>query len=189
MALLRARTYVLARDLRPSRVASGAARPARPRRFMRAIAVPVAQHRIEAEIAALPPERWLASQGEHAVGLAHAHEIPMLLDEIGRLREITFRAAGEGTGRVRDLDAFDRSYRHLFVWHRGDRAIAGAYRLGLTDEILAAQGPDGLYTHTLFRYDRRLLDRLSPAIELGRSFVRAADSQIALIRSPWSLTA
>jgi hypothetical protein len=89
------------------------------------------------------------------------------------LRELTFRAAGEGTGRTRDLDAFDRAYRHLFVWHRGDRRLVGAYRLGFTDEILAAHGPDGLYTHTLFRYDRRLLDRISPAIELGRSFVRA----------------
>ena len=172
-ALLRARTYVLARDAGAARGSRPAARPVGRRRFMRAIARPVAQHRMEAEVAAIPAAQWLATQGEYAVGLAHAAEIPMLLDEIGRLREITFRAAGEGTGRVRDLDAFDRAYRHLFVWHRGDRAVVGAYRLGLTDEILSDHGPDGLYTHTLFRYDRRLLDRLSPAIELGRSFVRA----------------
>jgi putative hemolysin len=170
-ALLRARTYLLARDRRT------AARPApasdRPRRFMRTVSGPVAPHRLEAEVAALPRDRWLAAQGEFQVGLAAAPEIPALLDEIGRLREITFRAAGEGTGRTRDLDAFDHAYRHLFVWHRRDARLVGAYRLGFTDEILAAHGPDGLYTHTLFRYDRRLLDRLSPAIELGRSFVRA----------------
>jgi hypothetical protein len=137
------------------------------------VAAPAAAHRIDAEVAALPASAWLGAQGEYQVGLAHASEIPALLDEMGRLREITFRAAGEGTGRTRDLDAFDQYYRHLFVWHRGARALVGAYRLGLTDEILSERGPDGLYTHTLFRYDRRLLDRLSPAIELGRSFVRA----------------
>ena len=170
-ALLRARTYVLARDRQapPRPPAAGD----RPRRFKRTIAGPVAPHRLEAEVADLPADRWLATQGDFQVGLAASPEIPALLDEIGRLRELTFRAAGEGTGRTRDLDAFDRAYRHLFVWHRGDRRLVGAYRLGFTDDILAAHGPEGLYTQTLFRYDRRLLDRISPAIELGRSFVRA----------------
>jgi putative hemolysin len=170
-ALLRARTYVLARDRRLGRPA--AVISDRPRRFLRAVAGPVAGHRLAAEIEALPEACWLGAQGEFRVALATAAQIPTLLDEIGRLREITFRAAGEGTGRTRDLDAFDAYYRHLFVWHRGDRTLAGAYRLGLTDEILAERGASGLYTQTLFRYDRRLLDRLSPAIELGRSFVRA----------------
>ena len=174
-ALLRARAYVLARDRTPARRPAPAASAAsdRARRFLRPVAGPLAGHRLAAEVEALPEACWLGAQGEFRVGLASAAQIPALLDEIGRLREITFRAAGEGTGRTRDLDAFDGYYRHLFVWHRGDRALAGAYRLGLTDEILAGQGPSGLYTQTLFRYDRRLLDRLSPAIELGRSFVRA----------------
>jgi putative hemolysin len=171
-ALLRARSFLLARDRRPVRRAAPVASD-RPRRFLRAVASPPAAHRLVAEVDTLPDACWLGAQGEFRVGLARAAQIPALLDEIGRLREITFRAAGEGTGRSRDLDAFDADYRHLFVWHRRDRALAGAYRLGLTDEILAERGPSGLYTQTLFRYDRRLLDRLSPAIELGRSFVRA----------------
>jgi putative hemolysin len=170
-AVLRARTYVLARERQAGGVRARAA--GGTRRFQRAVAAPVANHRIQAEVAALPASCWLATQGEFQVGLVRAAQIPALLDDIGRLREITFRAAGEGTGRTRDLDAFDRDYRHLFVWHRGDGVVAGAYRLGLTDEILAARGPAGLYTQTLFRYDQRLLDRLSPAVELGRSFVRA----------------
>ncbi len=170
-ALLRARTYLLARDRRPAPAASAASN--RARRFPRPVAGPLAGHRLAAEVEALPEACWLGAQGEFRVGLATAAQIPTLLDEIGRLREITFRAAGEGTGRTRDLDAFDGYYRHLFVWHRGDQALAGAYRLGLTDEILAERGASGLYTQTLFRYDQRLLDRLSPAIELGRSFVRA----------------
>ena len=171
IALLRARTYVLGGDRR-SRPRPGLAAD-RPGRFLRAIAAPVADHRLEREVASLAASCWLGGQGAFRVGLATAAEIPLLLDEIGRLREITFRAAGEGTGKTRDLDAFDAHYRHLFVWHTGDRALAGAYRLGLTDEILAGRGPGGLYTQTLFRCDRRLLERLSPAIELGRSFVRA----------------
>jgi putative hemolysin len=170
-ALLRARTYVLAGERSPR--APTAAASARARPFTRTIAAPVADHRLAAEVAALPESCWLGAQGEFRVGLAGAAQIPALLDEIGRLREITFRAAGEGTGRTRDLDPFDRYYRHLFVWHGSDRAVVGAYRLGLTDTILAEHGAAGLYTQTLFRYDRRLLDRLSPAIELGRSFVRA----------------
>jgi putative hemolysin len=172
-ALLRARTYVLARDPRPRGPATPSRPCDRPRRFMRTVAGPVADHRLDAEVAALPESCWLGAQGEFRVGLASAAQIPALLDEIGRLREITFRAAGEGTGRTRDLDAFDAYYRHLFVWHRGDRALAGAYRLGLTDDIRRERGAGGLYTQTLFHYDERLLDRLSPAIELGRSFVRA----------------
>lgn len=169
-ALLRARTYVLAPGSRPRARATSASER---RRFTRTVAASVPDHRLAAEADALPESCWLGGQGEFRVGLAAAGQIPALLDEIGRLRELTFRAAGEGTGRTRDLDAFDAYYRHLFVWHRGDRAIAGAYRLGLTDEIVAEHGGAGLYTQTLFRYDRRLLDRLSPAIELGRSFVPA----------------
>jgi putative hemolysin len=173
IALLRARTYVLAGDRARRPTIGPSLASDRPRRFLRAIATPVADHRLDAEVASLPASCWLGAQGAFRVGLATAAQIPLLLDEIGRLREITFRAAGEGTGRSRDLDAFDVHYRHLFVWHTDDRALAGAYRLGLTDEILAERGPAGLYTQTLFRCDRRLLDRLSPAIELGRSFVRA----------------
>ena len=94
-----------------------------------------------------------------------------MLDEIGRLREIAFRAVGEGTGRARDLDVFDQTYRHLFVWDRQRHEIAGAYRLGATDEILAASGTAGLYTRTLFDYGDALLTQLGPALELGRSFV------------------
>jgi putative hemolysin len=96
-----------------------------------------------------------------------------VLREIGRLREITFRAAGEGTGRALDLDDFDRHYDHLFVWNRARAEIVGAYRVGATDRIVATHGTAGLYTTTLFRYDERMLERLGPALELGRSFVRA----------------
>jgi putative hemolysin len=105
--------------------------------------------------------------------LASAREIPDTLTEIGRLRELTFRDAGEGTGKATDLDEFDATYRHLFIYDDRARRLVGSYRLGLTDELIPARGPAGLYTATLFRYDHRHLAALTPGLELGRSFVRA----------------
>ncbi len=127
---------------------------------------------IAAEVAALPPAACLARAGDLQVFVAGAAQIPVTLGEIGRLRERTFRAVGEGTGHAVDLDDFDRSYLHLFAWDARTRCIVGAYRLGLVDRLVARRGPTALYTRTLFRYDQTLLDRLGPAIELGRSFVR-----------------
>jgi putative hemolysin len=95
------------------------------------------------------------------------------MQEIGRLRELTFRAVGEGSGNCSDIDAFDAYYLHMFVWDAQAHAIVGAYRLGLVEEILSRYGKQGLYTHSLFAYGPKILDMLKPAIELGRSFVRA----------------
>jgi putative hemolysin len=90
-----------------------------------------------------------------------------VLQEIGRLREITFRAAGEGTGKATDLDRFDAAYLHLFVWNRKACEVAGAYRLAPVDNALTP-----LYTETLFGYSREFREKLGSAMELGRSFVR-----------------
>jgi putative hemolysin len=127
---------------------------------------------ISGEVDALPKDCCLLEEGAFQVFCSRAAAIPATLQEIGRLREITYRAAGEGTGHAVDLDEFDERYHHLFVWDRRARCVVGAYRIGETDRIVAEYGIDGLYTRTLFRYDARLLSRLSPALELGRSFVR-----------------
>jgi putative hemolysin len=138
--------------------------------------VPVAPkgevEKISSDIAALGAP--LIESGAYQVYCATASQLPAVLREIGRLREIAFRAVGEGTGRDRDLDRFDLTYRHLFVWDRQRLEIAGAYRLGATDEIVASSGPSGLYTRTLFDYGDALLAQLGPALELGRSFVQPA---------------
>ncbi|MFN7934524.1 MAG: GNAT family N-acyltransferase [Bryobacteraceae bacterium] len=118
---------------------------------------------IATEIAQLPA---LVTTGDLSAYLATAGQIPNALQEIGRLREITFRAAGEGTGKSTDLDSFDPHYLHLFVWNHAKQEIAGAYRLASTTANKA------LYTSTLFRYGPEFLQRLGPALELGRSFVR-----------------
>jgi putative hemolysin len=127
---------------------------------------------ISAEIGALPPTQRLTEGGNMQVFYATAKQIPWVLQEIGRLREIAFRETGEGTGKSIDLDLFDQYYHHLFVWNKTSQEIVGAYRLGLADKIVEQFGIKGLYTRTLFKYKRQLLESLSPAIELGRSFVR-----------------
>jgi putative hemolysin len=94
-----------------------------------------------------------------------------LLQEIGRLRELTFREVGEGTGRSRDLDAYDAYYDHILVWDAQAARIAGAYRVMRGAEALACTGLAGLYTASLFRYADAAVPRLAAGLELGRSFV------------------
>jgi putative hemolysin len=127
---------------------------------------------MQSEIDALSDWSRLLENGRWLVALAHADEVPRTVREIGRLREIAFRACGEGTGRELDLDRYDAHYRHLFVWDRERQALAGAYRLADTESFRAHELPHGLYTHSLFAYGRPFLERLGPALELGRAFVR-----------------
>ena len=169
---LRWRTYLLAR-----RTKSEPSWPVTLRaRFAAKIEEPVAAAEepelLATEIQNLAADRCLAENGELAVYLAAADEIPHGLREIGRLREVTFRAAGEGTGKSLDLDSFDEYYWHVLLWNRKKQELAGAYRAGDTAEILKQRGVRGLYTSTLFRYDEKIFEKLGPALELGRSFVR-----------------
>ena len=127
---------------------------------------------MEREIQDLPPDQILLESGDDFVILAKAQQVPQVMREIGRLREIAFRSVGEGTGKAIDLDQFDSYYEHLFVWKRSQRQIVGAYRLGLTDSILKEYGKKGLYTSTLFDFQDGFFSRIGPALELGRSFVR-----------------
>ena len=136
---------------------------------------PVGQQSVEVyrqEIEKLPPEQKIVKSGPFSVWQAQAYQIPRTLREIGRLREITFRLAGEGTNKPLDLDRFDAHYTHLFSWNEDTGEIVGAYRLGQTDEILATRGKDGLYVNTLFHSQMNFYEKLGPALELGRSFVR-----------------
>jgi putative hemolysin len=124
------------------------------------------------ELSGLTASQLLVDTDSAQVFCARAAEIPNILREIGRLREVTFRAVGEGTGESLDLDAFDDYYRHLFIWNPQKQEIVGAYRLGLSDEILLSHGKRGFYTSSLFRYSSQFLNSITPAIELGRSFIR-----------------
>ncbi|MCI0513524.1 lysophospholipid acyltransferase family protein [candidate division KSB1 bacterium] len=124
------------------------------------------------EIRQLPAQNLLVRSGDYEVWFGKAAQIPAILKEIGRLREITFRAVGEGTGKPIDLDDFDHTYYHLFIWNKEKSEIVGAYRIGASEEILPQFGVAGFYTSTLFHYKPQLLQQMRPALEMGRSFIR-----------------
>ncbi|NLB59828.1 MAG: lysophospholipid acyltransferase family protein [Lentisphaerae bacterium] len=168
---LRTNTYFLQnRRPRRQRLSSRSFPRARPRAATEIIA-PVPSTQLGEDIACLPPENRLLETKEFSVFIASAPQIPAVLREIGRLREITFRDVQEGTGLALDLDRFDDHYLHLFLWNNPAKELAGAYRLGLTNDILRRLGPKGLYTNTLFRFKRGFLAQFENAIELGRSFI------------------
>lgn len=163
---LRFRTYLLRKDKPRFKF-----KPKEGKRKLDTIANSRGKHILASEVAALPDDAILIESGDFTVFQAGAFRIPRILREIGIQRERTFRLVGEGTGRAMDIDEFDDTYRHLVLWNHKEREVAGAYRFGLTDEILAKQGHTGLYTSTLFEYDPRMLADMGPALEMGRSFI------------------
>ncbi|MBV8073252.1 MAG: lysophospholipid acyltransferase family protein [Acidobacteriaceae bacterium] len=162
---LRARTYLLL-----NRTAEGGT-PEFGGKTRARLIPPVASRLMAAEAASLPPERTLAATSDFTVYVASAHEIPNVLREIGRCREMTYREIGEGTGNSFDLDEFDDYYQHIFLWAPKDGRVAGAYRVAATPNVLESRGIKGLYTSTLFHYDPAFFARIGPALELGRSFI------------------
>jgi len=169
---LRWRTYLLARRTKAETPWPMALRSKLAAKIQESVAAAGQPGQLAQEIERLPADRLVAENGDFAVYFANASEIPHLLSEVGRLRELTFRRAGEGTGKSRDLDSFDDYYQHVLLWHKKKKELIGAYRAGNTAEILAQRGIEGLYTSTLFRYNERVFEKLGPALELGRSFVR-----------------
>ncbi len=136
------------------------------------IAEAVDRSLLEKEIADLKSDQLLSQQAEFDVYCAKQAQIPQMMREIGRLRELSFRLAGEGTMRSIDVDSFDGYYEHLILWNRDKKEVAGAYRIGRTDDILRRFGARGLYLNTLFELKAEFFRRIGPALELGRSFVR-----------------
>ena len=119
----------------------------------------------------LARDRSLAARESLEVFWFHGREAPALMRALGRRREEAFRAAGEGTGRDEDLDAFDPSYAQILLWDHAHGRIAGAYRAARVDHRLDSDGAKGLYSASLFRLDSALLADLRDALELGRSFI------------------
>src|SRR5580700_757020 len=129
---LRWRTYLLARRSRPEKSWPVSVRSKLSEKVQEPIASAEPAEVLAAEMSRLAEDRCLAESGDLAVYLAKANETPRILQELGRLREVTFRLAGEGTGKRRDLDRFDRYYWHVLLWHKTKRELAGAYRAGNT---------------------------------------------------------
>lgn len=99
------------------------------------------------------------------------NSIPKIMREIGRLREVTFREIGEGTNNEIDVDRFDKHYRHLILWDSEENKIAGAYRMGLGQEIYKNYGIKGFYINELFNFEPEIQPFLRKCIEMGRAFV------------------
>ncbi len=95
-----------------------------------------------------------------------------VLREIGRLREIAFRAVGEGSGERRDIDSYDGHYQQLVLWDDQDLEVVGAYRLAPAKTVIDTQGLAGLYSASLFTYHPSVIPMLEQGLELGRSFVQ-----------------
>lgn len=123
------------------------------------------------ELDSIAAERMLIRVGDMCLFCAPTSDIPLTMREIARLREVTFRAVGEGTSLEMDSDEYDDLYEHLFIWDAGKQAIAGAYRIGFGDVLLDNRGFEGFYTYTLFEFSRHLNEVLRQSMELGRSFV------------------
>ncbi|MCI0353158.1 MAG: lysophospholipid acyltransferase family protein [Acidobacteriales bacterium] len=170
---LRWRTYLLGSRQDANGNAPPPSKPAFVGRKPRPIVAPAPQEKLLSEVQALGAEGCMAENREFAVYEAKAGQIPYLLGEIGRQREVTFREVGEGTGKAVDIDRYDSYYTHLILWSKSKQELAGAYRLANTEEVLRDKGIEGLYTSSLFNFEPAFFQHMGAALELGRSFVRS----------------
>ena len=139
---------------------------------MQEIIPPVDPDTIRAQVAGLD-HRILFETGDYRAYLIAAADAPDLMRELYRLREVTFRAVGEGTGKALDTDPYDDYYRHLVLWNIPNGDLVGAYRVGYGPDIIASHGGiSGFYTSTLVDFGPNAEPILSHSLELGRSFVQ-----------------
>jgi len=169
---LRKKTYMLSNAFQKKKLLDNIPKTLKFPKPPKKIAGPIPLKAMEAEIEKLRhnDKRLLISKN-YEVFLAEANSVPYILQEIGRLREITFREVGEGTNNSTDLDKFDSYYHHMFLWDNDAQKMAGAYRMGLGSEIFPRFGIDGFYLQDLFRFEPELYEMMSKSIEMGRAFI------------------
>ncbi len=132
---------------------------------------PIAKSKLRKEVEIMKQHYHLFDSSTFSVFCVPPEEIPNMMTEIGRLREITFREIGEGSNRKCDLDEFDLYFKQLIVWDNEAERIAGGYRVGHGYEILEKYGISGFYFQTLFKVKPQLYPILEETLELGRSFI------------------
>lgn len=133
---------------------------------------------IVAEIEALSKnDKMLFRNGNYEVFFAGYNDIPSIMREIGRQRELTFRKIGEGSNLPFDLDEYDEHYHHLFLWDSQVKKLAGAYRMALGAEVMKKHGIDGFYTSSLFEFDPELRPFFRKVIEMGRAYISSEYQQ------------
>ena len=163
-AYLRSRSYALEANIPAKAVEQKAVK-------QETIDAPTDLSLMQAELEAIREKSFLYSTANYDCYLADYDDIPNLMHEIARLREETFRAIGEGTGKSLDQDEFDRYFKQMFLWDTTKQRIAGCYRLGIGSEIIPKYGIKGFYVSTLVNIDESFSEKLRHTIELGRSFV------------------
>ncbi|MCF4100349.1 lysophospholipid acyltransferase family protein [Gillisia sp. M10.2A] len=171
-AFLRRKTYMLANSFEKKGLFDNLPKSLKIPKAPKKIVLETNEALMEAEVETcrMLDKRLLESKN-YEVFLAKKEIIPNILNEIGRLREITFREIGEGTNNSTDLDDFDDYYHHLFLWDNDAKKIAGAYRMGMGAEIYKNLGINGFYLQDLFRFEPELHDMMSQSIEMGRAFI------------------
>jgi Putative hemolysin len=167
---LRAKTYALSSPINDSEVKKFF-KPRAKKTAVEEIVAPVAPEIVQAEVAALKSDYLLFTSKNYSVICAPSVEMPNIINEIGRLREVTFREVGEGTNQKIDIDEFDLYYNQLFIWDDDANAIVGAYRVGKGQEIMDRYGKKGFYIQSLFKISDEFAPTLNQSIELGRSFI------------------
>ena len=169
---IRKKTYMLSNTFERPKILKNISSNIKIKKIPKKIVTPINPLLMQSEVDDLRAKNHrLLESKNYEVYLAHAANIPNILREIGRLREITFREIGEGTNRAIDLDKFDSYYHHMFLWDTEEKCLAGAYRMGLGTEIYDAFGIDGFYLQDLFRFEPELHKMMSQSIELGRAFI------------------
>ncbi len=170
--LLRMKTYMLAHGYEKERlidqIPTSLKLPLPPKKIASAIRKEVIQGEIEK---LREKECRLLQSKNYEVFLAQKKDMPFILQEIGRQRELTFRAIGEGTNNAIDLDRFDNYYYHLFLWDDEEKAIVGAYRMGMGADIFENHGIDGFYLQDLFGFEPELYPMMQQSIEMGRAYI------------------
>jgi len=177
---LRKKTFILAKPFEKEYSLLDAANLKIPKQ-PKTIAEEIPAELILSEIETLKAkDKLLFSISSYEVYFAESSEIKNILREIGRLRELTFRAVGEGSNQAIDLDQYDKYFRHLFLFDRATNKIAGAYRMGMGKEIFERYGKKGFYISELFYIDPEMNEMLSESIEMGRAFIIGEYQQKAL---------
>jgi putative hemolysin len=143
----------------------------KPRIKPEEIVQPIARKYLLQEIEAIQKDYTLFNLRNYTVYCVPSRLIPHMLNEIGRLREHTFRDVGEGTNRAIDIDEFDLYYHQMFIWDDQEQKLVGAYRIGMGHTILRQFGKRGFYFTSLFRVSDAFNEILRQSLELGRSFV------------------
>ncbi|PIB37915.1 GNAT family N-acyltransferase [Maribacter sp. 4G9] len=170
--LLRRKTYILSNAYEKERlidqIPTSLKIPKPPKKIASAMRKEVMQGEIEK---LREKDCRLLQSKNYEVFLAKEKDIPFILKEIGRQREVTFREIGEGTNNAIDLDKFDSYYYHLFLWDDAEKCIVGAYRMGLGSEIFPEYGIDGFYLQDLFRVEPELYGMMKNSIEMGRAYI------------------